>query len=479
MRSAIVLGGGMVGVGTALHLQSRGWSVALVDRREPGRETSYGNAGIIQSEAVKPYAMPHDLGGVLEIALARTNDVHYRLAALPYHVRPLLSIGGIRSLARHEVLTQTYAQLIARAAPEHEPLITAAGAGNLVRRDGFRVIHRQSGAVRQGVPRRPRRSARRSASSSRCSPRRAGEGRARPQRQRHRRPALAGAVDGVGSRQPRDVLRGAVRAPRRQAVARRCDDARAAGSGWAVTTEEGRIEAEAAVVALGPWSPEFLKRFGYDIPMVRKRGYHRHYTGGAPLDLPLRDAAFGYLMNPMARGVRITTGAELSLPDAKLNAGAARQGRVGSAPADRSRQAGGARAVARHAALHARHAAGRRAGGASQGSLAAFRARPSGIHAGTGDGPHPRRADERRSAERRRCGLRARTIRRMMERAAAGLQLQAAAGPPAQLLVYQVGLFWRCKTFHFTNLQAGPPRVAPVEPGRGGETRCVSSVVGQ
>ena len=29
--------------------RSRGWSVALVDRKEPGRKTSYGNAGIIQS----------------------------------------------------------------------------------------------------------------------------------------------------------------------------------------------------------------------------------------------------------------------------------------------------------------------------------------------------------------------------------------------------------------------------------------------
>ena len=90
------------------------------------------------------------------------------------------------------------------------------------------------------------------------------------------------------------------------------------GSGWSVISDEGRIEAEAAVVSLGPWSPTFLQRFGYDIPMVRKRGYHRHYSGGAPLDLPLRDAAFGYLMNPMAKGVRITTGAELSAPDAEL-----------------------------------------------------------------------------------------------------------------------------------------------------------------
>ncbi len=45
MQSAIILGGGMVGVGAALHLQRRGWSVTLIDRREPGRETSYGMPG--------------------------------------------------------------------------------------------------------------------------------------------------------------------------------------------------------------------------------------------------------------------------------------------------------------------------------------------------------------------------------------------------------------------------------------------------
>ena len=75
MRSAIVLGSGMVGVATALQLQRRGWSVVLVDRREPGRETSYGNAGFIQSEAVRPYAMPRDVASLLRIALGRSNDV--------------------------------------------------------------------------------------------------------------------------------------------------------------------------------------------------------------------------------------------------------------------------------------------------------------------------------------------------------------------------------------------------------------------
>jgi D-amino-acid dehydrogenase len=40
----LFLGAGMVGVSAALHLQKRGRDVALIDRRDPGEETSYGNA---------------------------------------------------------------------------------------------------------------------------------------------------------------------------------------------------------------------------------------------------------------------------------------------------------------------------------------------------------------------------------------------------------------------------------------------------
>ena len=43
----LVLGAGMVGVSTALALRQRGHRVLLVDRKSPGRETSYGNAGMI------------------------------------------------------------------------------------------------------------------------------------------------------------------------------------------------------------------------------------------------------------------------------------------------------------------------------------------------------------------------------------------------------------------------------------------------
>src|ERR1044071_3123256 len=54
----VVPGAGIVGVSAAWAARRRGMSVVLVDRREPGSETSYGNAGIISSSSVTPLNNP-------------------------------------------------------------------------------------------------------------------------------------------------------------------------------------------------------------------------------------------------------------------------------------------------------------------------------------------------------------------------------------------------------------------------------------
>src|SRR5580704_11215299 len=54
----IVLGAGIVGVSAAYAARQRGLSVILVDRREPGSETSYGNAGILSSGSIFPLNQP-------------------------------------------------------------------------------------------------------------------------------------------------------------------------------------------------------------------------------------------------------------------------------------------------------------------------------------------------------------------------------------------------------------------------------------
>jgi D-amino-acid dehydrogenase len=87
---------------------------------------------------------------------------------------------------------------------------------------------------------------------------------------------------------------------------------------WRVDTAEGPIDAEAAVVTLGPWAPDLLGPLGIRLPLAVKRGYHRHFRprGNASLARPVLDAENGYCIVPMEQGIRITTGAEFAPRDA-------------------------------------------------------------------------------------------------------------------------------------------------------------------
>src|SRR3712207_8626426 len=66
------------------------------------------------------------------------------------------------------------------------------------------------------------------------------------------------------------------------------------------------------------WADVVLRPLGYDLPLGVKRGYHMHYrpAGNAVLNHTILDAETGYAMAPMARGIRLTTGAEFADRDA-------------------------------------------------------------------------------------------------------------------------------------------------------------------
>src|SRR5437588_9202972 len=100
----IVLGAGIVGTSAALQLAKRGLSVALVDRRAPGEETSYGNAGVIEGNTVFPAAFPSRFAALLRIALKRAPEANYHLAFLPPATPWLFAF---RAASRPERLIET------------------------------------------------------------------------------------------------------------------------------------------------------------------------------------------------------------------------------------------------------------------------------------------------------------------------------------------------------------------------------------
>ncbi|KAB0633368.1 amino acid dehydrogenase [Burkholderia stagnalis] len=314
----LVLGGGMIGVSVAVHLQQRGLSVALVDRKAPGNETSFGNAGLIQREGVYPYAFPRGFGTLLKYACNRSPDVRYHAAAMPKLAPFLYRYWRNSHPARHAAIARAYAPLIEHCVTEHRALIDAAGAGVLLRDGGWLKVFRRA-ATRDAETRNAERwRAEYGVTFDALDA--AGLRDAEPFLSKE----LIGALRYTGSdsiRDPHALVTAYARHFERLGGRIVTGDALTLapdpGHGWRVDTAEGPLDAHAAVVALGPWSDLLCERLGYRLPLAVKRGYHMHYAAqpGARLNRPVLDADSGFLIAPMTRGIRLTTGAELGLRD--------------------------------------------------------------------------------------------------------------------------------------------------------------------
>ena len=310
---ALVLGAGFVGLGAALALQARGRSVALVDRLGVAAgETSFGNSGIVQSEAVYPYTFPRRPAELLAAALNRDPRALIRHEALPALAPALWRYFQASAAGPRARSGQGLRALVARAVAAHRELIAAAGAGALMREGGWIKVFRTQAGWARGIAEAEE------TRSFGVAFEVLGRDALRA-REPHLSASLVGAVqfgDPLTTSDPNALGRAYLDLfVARGGVFRQGDAATLAssGEGWKV----GEIAAREAVVALGPWSEPLARRFGYRLPFFVKRGYHMHYAprGNAGLSRPVLDYERGYLITPMARGLRLTTGAEFARRD--------------------------------------------------------------------------------------------------------------------------------------------------------------------
>jgi D-amino-acid dehydrogenase len=314
----LVLGAGMVGVSAALHLQQRGRDVILADRHElAGEETSFGNAGLIENTSVVPFMFPRDFGQILQSALNRAPQVRYSVLDLPVFLPWLARF--YRASSRKGTLHSVRAEmpLIQRALIEHEALMAEAGALALLRRTGWTKLYRSDASLANAVT-----------ELEQAKPFGVDGEVLDANAIAAREPNLSGDFAGaVYLPAPGFVPDPGALAKAYAALFTRkggryvVGDAATleeVGGGWRMSGRDGAVVAREAVVALGPWSDQVFRPLGYSIPLAVKRGYHLHLAprGNAVLHHPVLDADQGFLLAPMNRGIRLTTGVEFARRDA-------------------------------------------------------------------------------------------------------------------------------------------------------------------
>jgi D-amino-acid dehydrogenase len=315
---AIVLGGGIVGTTLALALQMRGRATALIDRRAPGGETSFGNAGLIQREAIMPYPFPRDPFLLLQYALGLKPEANYHLADI-LHVAPFLW-RYFRASGREGQLktARANAPLFEVCLSEHQRFAAASGVEAQLRPGGWVKVFRTEKKFAEE----------RNKAIIDLEPYHVAYDILNQKALLALEPNLSAAL--IGGVHWKDPYSLADPEALTLAYARQFEalggalivgDARSLSQGreeWSVSTEQGVVRARDCVIALGPWSPDILAPLGYEVPMGVKRGYHVHVSpkGNATLGRPILDADIGYVMAPMAKGIRLTSGAEFAHRDA-------------------------------------------------------------------------------------------------------------------------------------------------------------------
>jgi len=312
----VVLGAGIVGVSAAFSVRQRGMSVVLVDRREPGSETSYGNAGVLSSGSISPLNNP-SLWSALPKYLTNQHaalrwNIGWAARNPDWVLRFLANARESRLRSRATALHG----LIGASLKLHREWIVKAGAAQRIRETGWLKAWRSDAVA-----------------SARLEQALLAEYGIESQLlDRQEISALEPSIVPVykvgllhtqtaSVDSPGDVVKayakmvagtgGEVRQSDIKAIVPEAD-------GWRVEVADGAIAARHVVVALGPWSSDILRPLGYRVPLAFERGYHREYKPNPAriLRRPIHDADGSFLMTPMENGVRVTSGVELTDRDA-------------------------------------------------------------------------------------------------------------------------------------------------------------------
>lgn len=315
---AIVLGAGIVGVSAALNLQKRNRHVVLVDKRDPGEATSYGNAGVIEREGFYPIVFPRQFGALWKYARNAETALHYNRRFLPKVAPWLLKLRAESSPRAIDAYAEAMNPILAHAASEHGVLAGKGRAVEFFRGTGWLKGYRSVSGFEADTKMQL-------ALAERFGVRyEILDNHEITDLEPDLAPVFARAVfwpDTVSVASPGGVTKAYARLFEAMGGTFAHGDAlslRRENDLWVVDMDGRKATAPDVVVALGPWSMDLLKPLGYRYPFAVKRGYHLHFKprGDAVLERPVVDVAHGYALTPMRQGYRITSGIEFDERDA-------------------------------------------------------------------------------------------------------------------------------------------------------------------
>lgn len=314
-----VIGGGVIGVTSALALQLAGHPTLLLEKDEPGRGCSYGNAGVIATSFVLPLSSPRHILAAPRMLLNPMGPLAIRFSHLPA-VAPWLARFLINaSPGRQRRTIEGLQQLNARSLPAWQNLLEGVAERRLLIERGMLDVAGNPGALTSLRASGDRLCAA-GVSISELDAKEVGE----------IEPLLLGRVAGgllhhnVAHVEDPYVLTRTLLSKFLEIGGKlQITDVRALTpneDGVQIDCVSGSIVANRALVAAGQASARLLAGLGVNVPLGVEHGYHLMVPH--PCEMPSRPLSFhseSFLATPMRDGLRLAGTVELARSDASPN----------------------------------------------------------------------------------------------------------------------------------------------------------------
>src|SRR5690242_1043101 len=315
-ESVIVIGAGIVGTATARALQRSGHAVTLVDSAEPGKATSYGNAGFIAIDHVLPLARPSTLKRVPQMLMDRKGPLTVHPPSIPALLPWMLRFArAAYSTTEVRKGVDSFGPLMAEANIAWKAEIQASGLGELFKSRGALYVYESEASFAASADERELQKAKGTEfeivdgnSARELAPGLSSHivrGVYYPHGMHTINPYRV--VSTLAERFAADggtVQRGRVRGFER-------DGDRVTG----VQLTDAELPAKAVVIAAGRASGELTRLLGFNAPLVAERGYHVMLApDNVKFELPVSPAERGFFITPMQEGLRLAGTVELAAP---------------------------------------------------------------------------------------------------------------------------------------------------------------------
>lgn len=318
----IIVGGGIVGLSCAFHLQRHGLRIAIIDPGNEEARASFGNAGVISRNSIFPMSSPAIWPRLLRYASGVDVSLCIRAASLHALAPWLLRFLSVAHESAWRRAARALNRLTEAAFASHMEIAEPAGVRHLFRRNGWMRLYRSEASFAVSAPEREILLEH----GVRAEPLVANQIREIEPSLKDRFTGGLLFPDSASVDSPGDIMRAYEKAVRERGgmfVAGKASRLAQTGSGVQMAVGQEILNCDTAVIAAGAWSAKLAAHLGYRIPLVAERGYHVHrrLLDGVELNRPVHDSAGGYVILPMKGGVRILTGVELARPDDPPNYG--------------------------------------------------------------------------------------------------------------------------------------------------------------